>query len=139
MAHGRFDNPVVAALAGVKDFLRKQDLVNKLKDTDRIDGKTCLVTGANSGLGYALAVELAKRGGDVIMAQLAHDLRFLQKNLPELIPADQILENIVARFENLQGDDPVGNRRTRLVDGTHSAPPKTSADFISSHVGHLSI
>lgn len=69
MAHGRFDNPVVAALAGVKDFFRKQDLVDKLKDTDRIDGKTCLVTGANSGLGYALAVELAKRGGDVIMAQ----------------------------------------------------------------------
>lgn len=69
MAHGRFDNPVVAALAGVKDFFRKQDLVDKLKDTDRIDGKTCLVTGANSGLGYALTVELAKRGGDVIMAQ----------------------------------------------------------------------
>src|SRR5210317_1718205 len=69
MAHGRFDNPVVAALAGVKDFFRKQDLADKLKDSDRIDGKTCLITGANSGLGYALAVDLAKRGGDVIMAQ----------------------------------------------------------------------
>lgn len=69
MAHGRFDNPVVAALAGVKDFFRKQDLIDKFKDSDRIDGKTCLVTGANSGLGYALAVDLAKRGGDVIMAQ----------------------------------------------------------------------
>ena len=69
MAHGRFDNPVVAALAGVKDFFRKQDLADKLKDTDRIDGKVCLVTGANSGLGYALAVDLAKRGGEVIMAQ----------------------------------------------------------------------
>lgn len=68
MAHGRFDNPVVAALAGVKDFFRKQDLADQLKDTDRIEGKRCLVTGANSGLGYALAVELAKRGGDVIMA-----------------------------------------------------------------------
>lgn len=69
MAHGRFDNPVVAALAGVKDFFRKQDLADKLKATDRIDGKTCLVTGANSGLGYAIAVDFAKRGGDVIMAQ----------------------------------------------------------------------
>ena len=75
MAHGRFDNPVVAALAGVKDFFRKQDLADKLKDSDRIDGKTCLVTGANSGLGYALAVDLAKRGGDIIMAQrrLVHE------------------------------------------------------------------
>ncbi len=69
MAHGRFDNPIVAALAGVKDFFRKQNLADKLKDTDRIDGKTCLVTGANSGLGYALAVDLARRGGKVIMAQ----------------------------------------------------------------------
>lgn len=68
MAHGRFDNPVVAALAGVKDFFRKQDLADQLKETDRIEGKTCLVTGANSGLGYALAVDLAKRGGDVFMA-----------------------------------------------------------------------
>ena len=69
MAHGRFDNPVVAALAGVKDFFRKQKLADKLKDSDRIDGKTCFITGANSGLGYAVAVDFAKRGGEVIMAQ----------------------------------------------------------------------
>jgi NAD(P)-dependent dehydrogenase (short-subunit alcohol dehydrogenase family) len=69
MAHGRFDNPVVAALAGVKDFFRKQTLTDRLKDTDRIEWKTCLVTGANSGLGYAVAVQLAERGGNVIMAQ----------------------------------------------------------------------
>ena len=69
MAHGRFDNPVIAALAGVKDFFRKQDLAHKLKDSDRIDGKSCIVTGANSGLGYAIAVDLARRGGAVILAQ----------------------------------------------------------------------
>ena len=68
MAHGRFDNPILAALAGVKDFFSRQDLADQLKDTDRIDGKSCLVTGANSGLGYAIAVDLAKRGGKVIMA-----------------------------------------------------------------------
>lgn len=68
MAEGRFDNPIIAALAGVGDFFRKQELANRLKNTDRIDGKTCLVTGANSGLGFALAVDLARRGGRVIMA-----------------------------------------------------------------------
>lgn len=34
----------------------------------RIDGKTCLVTGSNSGLGKAVAVDLARRGGHVLMA-----------------------------------------------------------------------
>ena len=34
----------------------------------RIDGKVCLVTGANSGLGKAVAIDLAERGGTVLMA-----------------------------------------------------------------------
>lgn len=69
MPHGRFDNPVIAALAGFKDLFRKQPLQSNFDEAYRIDGKTCLVTGANSGLGYALAVGLARRGGKVIMAQ----------------------------------------------------------------------
>ncbi len=68
MAEGRFDNPIVAALAGFLDLFRKQGLSDRLKDSDRIDGKTCLITGANSGLGFAIAVDLAKRGSHVIMA-----------------------------------------------------------------------
>jgi NAD(P)-dependent dehydrogenase (short-subunit alcohol dehydrogenase family) len=68
MSHGRFDNPVVAALAGVKDFFSKQKLAERLTEDDRFDGKTVLITGANSGLGFGIAVEMAKRGGRVIMA-----------------------------------------------------------------------
>lgn len=33
----------------------------------RLDGKTCLVTGANSGLGKELAVELGRRGAEIIL------------------------------------------------------------------------
>jgi len=68
MAHGRFDNPVVAALAGVKDFFSKQKLEDQLTDSVRADNKTCLITGANTGLGFGIAVEMAKRGAHVIMA-----------------------------------------------------------------------
>ena len=68
MAEGRFTNPVVASLAGVKDFFAKQQLASRFSDKDRADGKTVLITGANSGLGFALAVEFAKRGARVIMA-----------------------------------------------------------------------
>ena len=68
MSHGRFDNPVVASLAGFWDRFRKQELASRLTENDRFDGKTVLVTGANSGLGFALVVEIARRGGRVIMA-----------------------------------------------------------------------
>jgi len=68
MSHGRFDNPVVAAMAGFWDRFRKQELASHLTENDRFEGKTVLVTGANSGLGFALAVEIARRGGHVILA-----------------------------------------------------------------------
>ena len=68
MAEGRFTNPVVASLAGVKDFFAKQELASRLTENDRADDKTVLVTGANSGLGFGLALEFAKRGARVIMA-----------------------------------------------------------------------
>jgi NAD(P)-dependent dehydrogenase (short-subunit alcohol dehydrogenase family) len=68
MAQGRFDNPVIAALTGFYDLFRKQELSSRFTDNDRLDGKTVIITGANSGLGFAMAVESAKRGARVIMA-----------------------------------------------------------------------
>ncbi|MFO7669180.1 MAG: SDR family NAD(P)-dependent oxidoreductase [Bacteroidales bacterium] len=68
MAEGRFTNPVVASLAGVKDFFAKQQLASRFTEKDRADDKTVLITGANSGLGFGLAVEFAKRGARVMMA-----------------------------------------------------------------------
>ena len=68
MAAGRFTNPVVASLAGIRDFFARQQLADRFSEKDRADEMTVLVTGANSGLGFALAVELARRGARVIMA-----------------------------------------------------------------------
>ncbi|HOX78693.1 MAG TPA: SDR family NAD(P)-dependent oxidoreductase [Bacteroidales bacterium] len=68
MSHGRFDNPVVASMAGFWDRFRKQELESHFTEKDRFDGKTVLVTGANSGLGFAISTEIARRGGRVIMA-----------------------------------------------------------------------
>ncbi|MEI6883957.1 MAG: SDR family NAD(P)-dependent oxidoreductase [Bacteroidota bacterium] len=68
MSHGRFDNPVIASLAGFLDLFRKQERASRFSSADRFENKTCIVTGANSGLGFALAVEFARRGARVIMA-----------------------------------------------------------------------
>jgi NAD(P)-dependent dehydrogenase (short-subunit alcohol dehydrogenase family) len=68
MAEGRFKNPVIASLAGVKDFFSRQKLESRYSELNRADGLTVLITGANSGLGFALAVDFARRGARVIMA-----------------------------------------------------------------------
>ena len=39
-----------------------------MPESVRIDRKVCLVTGSNCGLGKAVAIDLAKRGGHVLMA-----------------------------------------------------------------------
>ena len=64
----RYSNPFTATLSGIVTLFKKSPPVGQLKDSDRIDGKVCLVTGANSGLGFAVTQQLVERGGKVIMA-----------------------------------------------------------------------
>ena len=65
---GRYATAHEAIWSGVAQLFKKGKTIRNLSDTDRLDGKTCLVTGANSGLGFGIACLLAERGADVIMA-----------------------------------------------------------------------
>jgi NAD(P)-dependent dehydrogenase (short-subunit alcohol dehydrogenase family) len=65
---GTYDSPVTATFKGISDLFKKQKKVGELKDTDRLDGMSVLITGASSGLGFATALGLAERGARVIMA-----------------------------------------------------------------------
>jgi NAD(P)-dependent dehydrogenase (short-subunit alcohol dehydrogenase family) len=104
MSHGRFNNPVVAALAGFKDIFRKQEFADRLKDDDRFEGKTCLVTGANSGLGFAMGVEMAKRGASVILTS-----RRLMEETAEKVKSQSGSDKVDVRYLDLSKLDSIHN------------------------------
>ncbi|MEL7454264.1 MAG: SDR family NAD(P)-dependent oxidoreductase [Pseudomonadota bacterium] len=64
----RFSNPASAILTALRDIRNTDGLIHPSPDHERLDGKTCLITGANSGLGFAIAVALARRGATLILA-----------------------------------------------------------------------
>jgi NAD(P)-dependent dehydrogenase (short-subunit alcohol dehydrogenase family) len=61
-------NPITATATAIYDVFRKRDALLPIGPEVRLDGKTAMVTGANSGLGKAVATELARRGAKVLMA-----------------------------------------------------------------------
>jgi len=67
VSHGRFKNPLEAAMTGLRDRFGPQILASRLTPALRLDGRTCLVTGASTGLGFAIATQLAQRGARVLM------------------------------------------------------------------------
>lgn len=111
MAEGRFDNPVVASLTGFYDRFRKQELKDRFKDSDNLQGKTVLITGANSGLGFALATQSGKRGAKVIMA--------CRSQIPEAgekVKKLSASDNVEMRFLDLSKIDVIHKFVNQLIE-----------------------
>ena len=110
---GRFKNPVEAVLVGTKELVRVKPNTRPINDSDRLDDKICLITGANSGVGWGVAKLWAARGATIIMAcrtlvpDRAAELRELSGNpnihLYELDLGD--FDKIDAFVDKLKADD----------------------------------
>ena len=124
MAHGRFDNPVIASLTGILDIFRKQKLSERISDKNRVDGKTCLITGANTGLGFAIAVDMAQRGAHVIMA--------CRSQIPEAAKKVKTLsgsKNVSMKYLDLSKIDTIHNFANDLKN------EKTKIDYTILNAG----
>jgi NAD(P)-dependent dehydrogenase (short-subunit alcohol dehydrogenase family) len=129
VSQGRFQNPVEAALTGIKDLFGRQELEEQLTDALRIDGRTCLVTGASSGLGFAVATQLAARGARVLTVSRSgipekgeeikrlsgsDAVEMLQADLSDLKQVHQLSDTLAER----------GERIDVLVDNAGIATPR---------------
>ena len=84
------NHPIAAVLTGVLDRFRVQRTLPALSPDERLDGKLALVTGGASGLGFATSVDLARRGGRVLLAD-CRDLELAHRRAASLgVPPDRI-------------------------------------------------
>ena len=103
-------NVVTAVATAIYDMFSSKGQLDPVPESVTIKGKTCLVTGANSGLGKAVATQLAARGGKVIMAcrsghnEAAEEIRLASGNPNvELMTVDlSDLESVTAFCDQLR-------------------------------------
>jgi dehydrogenase/reductase SDR family protein 13 len=118
----------------------------------RIDGRTFLVTGANAGIGYATAEELARRGGRVYLgarsqakgehaiaaisaATGSDQVRLLNLDLSDLASVQRAADMVLQRGEPLHvliNNAGVGGARGRTAGGFE-------IHFGVNHLGHFAL
>lgn len=64
----KYNSPLQATIKGITDLFKKRERVGVLSNTTNLNGKKVLITGSSSGLGFAVAKQIASLGAEVIMA-----------------------------------------------------------------------
>jgi len=109
---------IAAAMLGVKQYFRGGVFISDV----RIDGKVVIITGANTGIGKETAVDLAKRGGRIIMA--CRDLQRAEAAAKEIKMAANV------------GDD---NVIVEIMDLSSFKSVRAFAERINARESHIDI
>jgi NAD(P)-dependent dehydrogenase (short-subunit alcohol dehydrogenase family) len=64
----KYNSPLQATFKGISDLFKKRERVGTLGFDEKLDGKRVMIIGSSSGLGLAVAKQLAALGAEVIMA-----------------------------------------------------------------------
>jgi len=64
----KYNSPLQATFKGISDLFKKRERVGTLAIDTSLKGKKVLITGSSSGLGLAVAKQIAALGAEVIMA-----------------------------------------------------------------------
>ncbi len=64
----KYNSPLQATFKGISDLFKRRERVGTLSSDERLEGKRVMITGSSSGLGLAVAKQLAALGAEVIMA-----------------------------------------------------------------------
>ena len=64
----KYNSPLQATFKGIMDLFKKRERVGVLTSKTSLKGKKVLITGSSSGLGLAVAKQIAALGAEVIMA-----------------------------------------------------------------------
>ena len=116
-----------------------------MSDAQDLDGRTFLVTGANSGIGRATATELARRGGKVyftarseekaapVLEEIGDRAEYVHLDLADLESVRQCAKEFLARAESLHclvNNAGLAGQRGLTASGFELA-------FGTNHVGHF--
>jgi len=86
--------------------------------------------------GPAVVLVAVEHPCDMIVGDCAHDLRLLDKDFFQPLRPDQLGKNLVARLEDLHGNQAAGNRRPGFIHRAHSAPAQTADHLVPAYLVH---
>ena len=139
------------AVVGLATFRYFCVIGRSCRSKKRLDGKTAIVTGANSGIGKETAIDLAKRGARVIVAcrdvkkgsDAVRDIKEASKSeevvlkkldLASLASVRQFSEEILQEESHI---DLLINNAGIVVESYHLTEDGFEMQFGTNHLGHF--